>query len=242
MGIPALAIGLKTLFLSLCCVMIATLVYTISVDGLPFRGDLLTPWMTALLIDFYINVVPLAAWTYYKEQNPIIAILWIILLICFGSVTTCAYIFIQLLKLSPQESANDPMYHLLLRHENKGGLLQKKNSSPVVAVRIGFSLLGCLMLGTLIYTILTDGSPFRKELYTPWIVATLIDFYINVTALSVWILYKESNWIIGFLWITLLICFGSISTSAYIVAQLLQLTSQDPLYLVLLNKNNRKQV
>ncbi|XP_065847926.1 uncharacterized protein [Euphorbia lathyris] len=237
-----LASGLRSLFFVLCCVMVATLIYTISIDGLPFRKDLLTPWMAATLVDFYINVVPLAAWVLYKETSLIIgAILWIILLVCFGSITTCAYIFIQFFKLSPEESAQDPMYHVLLRHENKNGLEQKRKHSPVLVARITFSILGCLMLGTLIYTILTDGSPFRKDLLTPWMNATLVDFYINVIALSVWVAYKESSWLGAFLWITLFICFGSITTCAYIVKQLLQLTSQDPLYLVLLNRENRAE-
>lgn len=44
---------------------------------------------------------------------------------------------------------------------------QKRNHSSVVTLRILFIILGCLMLGTLVYTLLTDGSPFRKELLTP---------------------------------------------------------------------------
>ncbi|RVW94849.1 hypothetical protein CK203_034536 [Vitis vinifera] len=68
---------------------------------------------------------------------------------------------------------------------SKNGTIQKRTFSPIVTARISFSLLGLLMLGTLIYTLLTDGSPFRKELLTPWMTATLIDFYINVVALSV---------------------------------------------------------
>ncbi|KAJ7006358.1 hypothetical protein NC653_005648 [Populus alba x Populus x berolinensis] len=120
------------------------------------------------------------------------------------------------------------------------GAEQKTKQSAVVTARIAFSILGLLMLGTLIYTLITDGSPFRKELLTPWMIATLIDFYINVVALSVWVAYKESSWISAFLWILLLICFGSITTCAYIVKQLLQLTSQDPVYLILFNRGNRQ--
>lgn len=33
----------------------------------------------------------------------------------------------------------------------------------------------------IIYTVVTDGSPLRKELLTPWMAATLVDFYTNVT-------------------------------------------------------------
>ncbi|KAG5250687.1 hypothetical protein OIU78_012491 [Salix suchowensis] len=236
MAIP-LSNGLRALFLVLGCLMVATLTYTIYVDGSPFRRDLLTPWMIATLVDFYINTIALATWISYKESNFITATVWIVLLICSGSITTCAYIFIQLLKLSPEESLQDPLYHVLLRQEIKG-VEQKTKQSAVVTLRIAFSILGFLMLGTLIYTLITDGSPFRKELLTPWMTATLIDFYINVVALSVWVAYKESSWISAFVWIVLLICFGSITTSAYIVKQLLQLTSQDPAYLILFNRGN----
>uniref|UniRef100_A0A6N2KNA1 Uncharacterized protein n=1 Tax=Salix viminalis TaxID=40686 RepID=A0A6N2KNA1_SALVM len=183
MAIP-LSNGLRALFLVLGCLMVATLTYTIYVDGSPFRRDLLTPWMIATLVDFYINTIALATWISYKESNFITATVWIVLLICSGSITTCAYIFLQLLKLSPEESLQDPLYHVLLRQEIKG-VEQKTKQSAVVTLRIAFSILGFLMLGTLIYTLITDGSPFRKELLTPWMTATLIDFYINVVALSV---------------------------------------------------------
>ncbi|XP_059453060.1 uncharacterized protein LOC132183698 isoform X2 [Corylus avellana] len=243
--------GLKTLFILLGCIMVVTLIFTIYIDGLPFRKDILTPWMAATLVDFYINVVALAAWVLYRESNWLSAIIWIILLVCFGSITTCAYIVMLFFKLtSSQESIQDPMYCVLLRHPieyicktpDKDGMEQKWKQSYVLTLRILFSVLGFLMLGTLIYTLLTDGSPFRQELLTPWMVATLIDFYINVVALSVWVTYKESSWISAIFWIILLICFGSITTCFYIVWKLFQLSSEHPVYLVLSNSGNRKQV
>ncbi|XP_043809418.1 uncharacterized protein LOC110606891 isoform X6 [Manihot esculenta] len=167
-----LAALLRTIFFVLGSIMVATLIYTISIDGLPFRRDLLTPWMAATLVDFYINVVPLAAWIYYKESNSISAIIWIILLVCLGSIATCAYIFIQFLNLSPEESLKDPIYHVLLRHEERDGVEKRSKHPPVVVARIAFSSLGCLMLGTLIYTSVTDGSPFRKEVFTPFGLST----------------------------------------------------------------------
>uniref|UniRef100_A0A7N2KW34 Uncharacterized protein n=1 Tax=Quercus lobata TaxID=97700 RepID=A0A7N2KW34_QUELO len=219
-------IGLRSVFAVLGCLMLATLIYTISIDDLPFRKDLLTPWMVATLVDFYINVVPLAAWILYKEPKWITAIPWIILLVCFGSITTCAYILMQLLKVPSEQNLQDPMDYVLLRHpgnqylglfgqwEDSGmesdldDTQQKRNHSFVVTLRILFVILGCLMLGTLVYTLLTDGSPFRKELLTPWMIATLVDFYINVVALSVWVYYKESSWISAMIWIILLVSFG----------------------------------
>ncbi|XP_024033022.1 uncharacterized protein LOC21386288 isoform X2 [Morus notabilis] len=236
----SLAISLKLMFAALGLAMVFTLVYTISTDGHPFRKELLTPWMVATLVDFYINVVVLAAWVLYKESSWISAVLWVILLVCLGSITTCIYIVVQLFKLSPQESAQDPIYYALLRHPSNNAE-QKTNLPPVIFARISFGALGCLMFGTLLYTMLTDGSPFRNELWTPWMVATLIDFYINVIALSVWVAYKESSLIGAAFWIILLICFGSITTCVYIVRQLFQLTSQDPLYLVFFKIGDRAE-
>ncbi|GAY39709.1 hypothetical protein CUMW_046530 [Citrus unshiu] len=193
MAIITLANGLKTLFCVLGCVMTATLTYTISIDGLPFRKELLTPWMAATLVDFFINVVPLATWVTYKESNWIGAMLWVILLVCFGSITTCAYIFVQLLKLSPQESLQDPIYHALLRHSSRDSLEHEGKSSSVVIARIVFSVLGFLMLGTLIYTLLTDGSPFRKELLTPCGLPTKNQVGITTCAYIVLQLFRLSS-------------------------------------------------
>lgn len=222
------------------CVITATLIYTIVTDGLPFRKELLTPWMAATLIDFYINILAIGAWILYKESNWISAIIWIALLVCFGSITTCGYIVLQFLKLSPQESLQDPIYFVLLSKRKKSGM-ESKSKLSVASTRVLFTVLGCLMLGTLIYTIATDGSPFRKDVLTPWLSATLVDFYINVVALSVWVAYKESNWMSSAFWIILLICFGSISTCAYIVLQLFHLSPEDPVFLVFFSSRSRSE-
>nr|PNR35254.1 hypothetical protein PHYPA_023153 [Physcomitrium patens] len=42
-------------------------------------------WMGAFPVDFYDNVVAIAAWVWYKESNIASRLLWIVLLICFGS-------------------------------------------------------------------------------------------------------------------------------------------------------------
>ncbi|XP_021737656.1 uncharacterized protein LOC110704178 isoform X2 [Chenopodium quinoa] len=229
---------LKAVFIALGSVMVATLIYTIAIDGLPFRKDLLFPWMAATLVDFYINIFVLAVWVIYKESSWLTSVIWVILLVCFGSITTCTYIAIQLFKLSAEESAHDPMYHLLLRQQDKKDAFSG-SALHLIAAKVIFSALGFLMLGTLVYTLITNGSPFKKELLVPWMVATLIDFYINVAVLSIWVGYKESSWLNAVIWITLLICFGSISTCGYVVRQFFLLSPYDPLYLVLLNNLHR---
>ncbi|CAK8573310.1 unnamed protein product [Lathyrus sativus] len=239
MATISLSNGLKTLFTVLGALMLALLLYTLITDGFPFRKELLTPWMAATLIDFYINVTILSAWVVYKEANWVSSIIWIILLISLGSITTSAYIVLQFLKLSSQESSQDPMSYVLLRHPHKSGTEPKTKCSVVVALRILFSVLGVVMLGTLVYTLVTDGSPFRTELLTPWMKATLVDFYINVVALAVWVAYKESSWIYAVFWVILLICFGSITSCIYVVWQLFQISYQDPAYLILVHHSDR---
>lgn len=242
MASSGLAAGLKALFMVLGFMMVATFIYTVAIYGLPHRDELLSPWSVATFVDFCINLMALVAWVSYKESNWFSALLWIILLVVLGSVGTCAYVLVQLLKLTSPDCLQDPMYHLLLRHSNQNAVECRAKYSPIIIARIAFSALGCLMLGTLLYTLFTYGHPFRKELLTPWMVVLLINFYINVVALSVWVFYKESGWISAIIWIILFICFGSIATCAYIVLQLSHLTSHDPLYLILLNNGNRKQV
>ncbi|XP_016464276.1 uncharacterized protein LOC107787248 isoform X1 [Nicotiana tabacum] len=235
-----LAIALKSLFAVLGCLASAVVIYTVVTDGLPFRLELLTPWMAATLIDFYINIFAIGSWVAYKESNWITALLWAVLLFCLGSITTCGYIILQFLNLSTQESIQDPIYFVLLRRQKKNETEQRRKCSLLTA-RILSLVLGCLMLGTLIYTIVTDGSPFRRDVFTPWLSATLVDFYVNIVALSVWVAYKESSWLSAAFWIILLICFGSISTCAYIALQLFSLSSQDPVYLILFSSRNRAE-
>ncbi|CAG7864933.1 unnamed protein product [Brassica rapa] len=241
MATNGLVTGLKVFLPVMFCVMLATLIYTIITDGLPEpdRRDVFTPWFATTIVDFYINIVPIAVWIVYKETTWFGSILWAILLVVFGSLTTCVYLFMQLLKLTPQEASEDPMYFLLLRDSFKDGVGLRDKKSLVVTARFVFGALGCVMLGALVYTCLTDGSPFRMELLYPWMVVLLVSFYINVAVLSVWVVYKESSWIIGILWVALLLSLGSFGTSVVIVVQLFRLSPLDPLYLVLVKNTNR---
>uniref|UniRef100_A0A0E0E367 Uncharacterized protein n=1 Tax=Oryza meridionalis TaxID=40149 RepID=A0A0E0E367_9ORYZ len=168
----------KAVFAALGALMLGTLVYTCVTDGSPFRLELLTPWLVATLIDFYVNVTAISTWVIYKEVNWISSFFWVVLLYCFGSIATCAYVVVKLFEIKTSGPSQDPLDLLFLR----------------------------------------------------WMAATLLDFYINVFAISVWVAHKESNWISTAIWICLLICFGSITTCGYIVIQLFQVSYQDPIY------------
>ncbi|KAJ0960004.1 hypothetical protein J5N97_000225 [Dioscorea zingiberensis] len=163
----------KTMFSVLGCLMVVTLVYTIFTDGSPFRRELLTPWMVATLVDFYVNVVCyfslpiilyflIGAWVVYKESTWISAVLWIIFLVCFGSITTCAYIVKKLGEISSHDPVQNLLRQVFLRIGSEG----KIKDSSIVFLKILFSMLGLLVFGIVTYTLITDGSPFRMELLT----------------------------------------------------------------------------
>uniref|UniRef100_A0A804JTQ0 Transmembrane protein n=1 Tax=Musa acuminata subsp. malaccensis TaxID=214687 RepID=A0A804JTQ0_MUSAM len=149
-------------------------------------------------------------------------------------LATCAYITLKLFNITSQH-LQDPVSQLLLRKDHEHNV----KCSSIMIGRVLFSTLGIVVLVVVVYTVITDGLPFRTELLTPWMAATLIDFYINVFAISVWVVHKESTWISAFFWICLLICFGSITTCAYIVIQLLRLSLEDPMYHVLLDSRSK---
>ena len=50
------------------------------------------PWMRATLWDFYANVLVIFLWVSYKENNIALKIMWLILLVCLGSIASCIYV------------------------------------------------------------------------------------------------------------------------------------------------------
>ncbi|MCH84899.1 hypothetical protein A2U01_0005736, partial [Trifolium medium] len=91
-------------------------------------------------------------------------------------IATCVYIVVQFLKLTPSQESSDHMYYIMVRN----GTELKTKYSFVVTLRILFSILGAVMIGTLVYTLVTDGSPFRKELLTLGLFSgSKIDSYFN---------------------------------------------------------------
>ncbi|KAM3361285.1 putative protein isoform X1 [Capsicum galapagoense] len=235
----SLATALKSLFVVLGCLVIGSIIYTLLTDGFPSFKEL-NPWMVVNLIDFYVHVFVIGSWVVYKESNWINAILWVVLLVCLGSLATCVYIVLQLLKLSTQESLQDPIYFVLLRRQEKNETERQRKCSLLTA-RILSLALSSLMLGILIYTSVTDGSPVRRDLFTPWMIVEIIEFFVNAIALSVWVAYKESSWLSVAILTILINLSGGTTTCAYIAVQLFRLSSEDPVYLVLFSSRNRQK-
>ena len=75
-----------------------------------FLGSI--PWMRATLWDFYANVLVIFLAVCYKERNSAIKIMWLILLVCLGSIASCIYVLIQLFKLKN----DDDLQKLFTKH------------------------------------------------------------------------------------------------------------------------------
>lgn len=61
------------------------------------------PWMRATLYDFYANVLFIFLWIAWKEKNNFKKVLWLILLVCLGSIATCIYLLKELFALKNEE-------------------------------------------------------------------------------------------------------------------------------------------
>ncbi|KAJ9545968.1 hypothetical protein OSB04_025675 [Centaurea solstitialis] len=249
----SVGIAVRTLLSILACVMAAAIAYLLAVHGLYTCFDPRDWWMHVMFVDFCIIIAVIGAWFAYKESSWIKAAAFYLLLFWTGSLRVkvqifefgeppCCYmriIVLQFYKLSPEESSKDPLYFVFKRSE-RGDVMDHRREFSVVTARVIFSALGCLMLGTFIYTLIANGSPFQSGVLTPCMVAILIDISIHVVVFSIWVAYKESSWTSAFFWIILLACFRSIAICVYIVRELFYLSSQQPISLIIFNKSNRQ--
>ena len=87
--------------LSLALIFNGILIYTIATDGSPFRLELLTPWMTTTILDYYFSAAPFYCWIFLRERALWRAICWIVACICLGSGVVWIYVWIALLAHRP---------------------------------------------------------------------------------------------------------------------------------------------
>eukprot|EP00898_Chlorokybus_atmophyticus_P005385 jgi/Chlat1/5848/Chrsp4S06366 len=105
-------------------------------------------------------------------------------------------------------------------------------AAPVAAAV--FLLLALAQLAAVVYTCATTGSPFKREVWEgPWMKTTLLDFYLNVVAISLWVCYKERSNVGKILWVAALVCTGSVATHFYLFLQALRLPRNQPLHRML---------
>nr|XP_043614260.1 uncharacterized protein LOC122586326 [Erigeron canadensis] len=233
---------LETLFSVLACVMGTALTCGFAMDNFASCFDPRARWMQVGLLGFLINLSPITVWYFYKESKWIMRVMFMYILFFFGSFTMCGYILQQFFKLSPEQTLKDPLFFVLARPQNRDdamGASNRRGGFSVVTASIIYVSLGCLMLIFPVFAWITDGSPFRAQVFSPCMVTLLIDLCIQAVVYSVWIGYKESSWINAFFWILCIVCFGSIGLCGYIVRELYYLTPGQPVYFIFFNTSNR---
>jgi uncharacterized protein DUF1475 len=103
--ITALKVIFSVLLVWMCYVVISTSLQSNLFKEWNFLGSI--PWMGATLWDFYTNVLVIFVWVCYKEKSWLLKILWLILLVCLGSIASCAFVLIQLFRLKPGEGLKE---------------------------------------------------------------------------------------------------------------------------------------
>lgn len=103
--ITFLKILFSAVLLFMCYEVISTSLESNLFEEWHFLGGI--PWMRATLFDFYANVLVIFIWIAYKERSIISKIIWLILLVCLGSIASCIYVLIQLFRLKKDESLKE---------------------------------------------------------------------------------------------------------------------------------------
>ncbi|MBS1529820.1 MAG: DUF1475 family protein [Bacteroidetes bacterium] len=103
--ITALKVIFSVLLVWMCYVVVSTSLQSNLFREWGFLGSI--PWMRATLWDFYTNVLVIFVWVCYKEKNWLLKILWLLLLVCLGSIASCAFVLIQLFRLKPGEGLKE---------------------------------------------------------------------------------------------------------------------------------------
>lgn len=104
-----------TLFLSLCMIVLVVITSYQSnlFKILPELNQY--PWFVTTIVDFYFNTILIALWMFYKENNLLTSILWLVVFVCLGSIATSFYVFLQLVLAGSSLSAES----VLLRRKKK---------------------------------------------------------------------------------------------------------------------------
>ncbi|KAK3243413.1 hypothetical protein CYMTET_46931 [Cymbomonas tetramitiformis] len=100
--------------------------------------------------------------------------------------------------------------------------------------KVFFGTLALIMFVTIVYTCQVDGSPFRAELLTPWMICTLVDFYLQTLLLLCWMWYKETSCTARIAWTFIFCGLGSLGSLGYVVFQFSKLATGQPLHKILL--------
>jgi hypothetical protein len=103
-------------------------------------------------------------------------------------------------------------------------------ATTLLALRTLSVIICIFFTSQLVYTIQTDGSPFRSSLLTPWMVTTLYDFYLVLLPLLFLVLVRHrGNVLVGAAACVFLCCLGTSATWGYLFFVFSSLRPGDPI-------------
>lgn len=78
--------------------MAGVLVYGFTVGDFSGEGQVLLamPWGIVSLVDLYVGFALFSCWIAYRERSPVLATVWIVLMMVLGSFTASLYTLIAL--------------------------------------------------------------------------------------------------------------------------------------------------
>ena len=103
--VATLKVIFSVLLVWMCYVVISTSLQSNLLEQWNLLGGI--PWMRATLWDFYANVAVIFVWVCFKEKSIGFKILWLLLLVCLGSIASCSYVLIQLFRLKSGEGLRE---------------------------------------------------------------------------------------------------------------------------------------
>ena len=101
------------------------------------------------------------------------------------------------------------------------------SASALLLGRAAAAVLSLSFSILLVYTIATDGSPFRSSLLTPWMTTTLVDYYLSLLPFYFVVFARErygsgASAAVAALWVCFCAGLGACAVWAYICVVLLR--------------------
>jgi len=81
------------------------------------------------------------------------------------------------------------------------------------------SILGALAMTAVLIYGFTQGDFFGEGstlLAMPWGIVSLVDLYVGFTIFSVWVVFREKNWLSSAIWVILIMVLGFFTVSVYV--------------------------
>jgi hypothetical protein len=87
------------------------------------------------------------------------------------------------------------------------------------------SLIGVLAMTAVLIFGFTQGDFFvdgGEILSNPWGIVSMVDLYVGFVLFSMWIVFREKNWMTAFIWMVLMMVLGFFTGALYVFINLIR--------------------